>query len=133
MGRYANWNWSSAHCRGGEKPPNHFYDALFGGNAMIGFMLWQPTNRTVRLDISRADVYDDRTPQSTPGACSYYVVGGTHGTALALQQPVAADRRPLALSLDGQPAPVTPGQHRERLLATAARRISISGLSSACE
>ena len=63
------WNWSSSPAgRGAQKPPDQFYEALFGGNAMLGFMLWQPTNRTVRLDISRADVYDDRTPQSTPDA-----------------------------------------------------------------
>eukprot|EP01050_Picozoa_sp_SAG11_P022975 SAG11_NODE_4484_length_1878_cov_7.328274_3_plen_122_part_00 len=32
------WEWSPT---GVERPPNKFYDALFGGNAMLGFMLWQ--------------------------------------------------------------------------------------------
>ena len=35
---------------------------------MLGFMLWQPTNQSVRVDISRADVYDDRSLESTPHA-----------------------------------------------------------------
>ena len=60
------WDWSAAS--GAEAPPDKFCDALFGGNAMVGFMLWQPTNRTVRVDIGRSDVYDDRSAQSTPTA-----------------------------------------------------------------
>lgn len=60
------WRWNASSQ---ERPPDKFYQALFGGNAMLGFMLWQPTNLSVRVDISRADVYDDRSLQSTP---SYY-------------------------------------------------------------
>lgn len=59
------WNWGTTSK---ERPPDQFYDALFGGNAMVGFMIWQPTNRTVRVDIGRSDTYDDRTPESTPDA-----------------------------------------------------------------
>jgi len=28
----------------------------YGGNAMLGFMMWQPSNASVRVDVSRADV-----------------------------------------------------------------------------
>jgi hypothetical protein len=59
------WNWDLSSKQG---PPSKFYEALFGGNAMLGFMLWQPTNQSVRVDISRADVYDDRSLESTPHA-----------------------------------------------------------------
>lgn len=34
----------------------------------MGFMMWQPTNDSVRVDVSRADVYDDRTATATPHA-----------------------------------------------------------------
>ena len=51
-----------------EAPPSTWEKSLFGGNAMLGFMMWQPDNETVRIDIGRADLYDDRTQSATPEA-----------------------------------------------------------------
>jgi hypothetical protein len=41
--------------------PAEWVDALFGGNGGLGYLLTQPTPAALRLDISRQDVYDDRT------------------------------------------------------------------------
>ena len=67
------WHWSQRSPRSPsreftELPPTHFSKSLFGGNAMVGFMMFQPDNRTVRIDVGRADVYDDRSQDSTPHA-----------------------------------------------------------------
>jgi alpha-L-fucosidase 2 len=51
-----------------QGPPSTWEKALFGGNAMLGFMMWQPDNETVRIDLGRADLYDDRTKAATPEA-----------------------------------------------------------------
>lgn len=42
-------------------PPVEWVSALFGGNGGLGFLLFQPTPSALRLDVSRQDVYDDRT------------------------------------------------------------------------
>jgi hypothetical protein len=39
-----------------QRPPDNWVKALYGGNAMLGFMMWQPSNATIRVDVSRADV-----------------------------------------------------------------------------
>jgi hypothetical protein len=39
-----------------QRPPDNWVKALYGGNAMLGFMIWQPSNASVRVDVSRADV-----------------------------------------------------------------------------
>jgi hypothetical protein len=61
------WRWSQ-QLASEEGPPSSWEKSLFGGNAMLGFMLWQPDNQTVRIDIGRADLYDDRTQAATPQA-----------------------------------------------------------------
>jgi alpha-L-fucosidase 2 len=70
------WRWQKQRQQSGgdndsatqQQPPSTWAKSLFGGNAMLGFMLWQPGNRTVRIDVGRADLYDDRTADSTPHA-----------------------------------------------------------------
>jgi alpha-L-fucosidase 2 len=53
------WSWNTSAGR-----PSEWVQSLFGGNADLGFMLWQDdaSLATVRLDVSRTVVYDDRTP-----------------------------------------------------------------------
>ena len=48
------------------EPPVEWVSALFGGNGGLGFLLFQPTPSALRLDISRQDVYDDRTAALGP-------------------------------------------------------------------
>jgi len=50
------WNHTS------PSQPNLWTNSLFGGNGNLGFMIWFPSQEWVRIDVSRVDVYDDRTP-----------------------------------------------------------------------
>ena len=62
------WNWTAANR---TARPDGWTRSLYGGNAMLGFMLWHDGgdgDDSVRISISRADTYDDRTAASTPAA-----------------------------------------------------------------
>ena len=60
------WNWTAANKTG---RPDEWVRSLFGGNAMLGFMLWHDdASDAVRVAVSRADVYDDRGVNATPNA-----------------------------------------------------------------
>lgn len=53
------WNASSPG-------PTEWVDALFGGNGELGFLLWLSSPSTLRLDVSRQTVYDDRDASLGP-------------------------------------------------------------------
>jgi alpha-L-fucosidase 2 len=57
------WAWNSTATQ-----PAEWVDALFGGNADLGFLVWQDDAdlSRLRVDVSRTTVYDDRT-SSLPG------------------------------------------------------------------
>ena len=63
-----HWRWQAGGSSSQQAPPHTWDKSLYGGNAMLGFMLWQPDNHTVRIDVGRADLYDDRTLAATPHA-----------------------------------------------------------------
>ena len=46
--------------------PTEWVDALFGGNGELGYLLWQPSPSSLRLDVSRQTVYDDRNSSLGP-------------------------------------------------------------------
>eukprot|EP00759_Apiculatamorpha_spiralis_P054671 PhF_6_TR7004/c0_g2_i1/m.10405 len=50
------WNQSS------PTQPDTWTTSLYGGNGNLGFMVWFPKKSQIRIDVSRVDVYDDRTP-----------------------------------------------------------------------
>lgn len=54
------WTWTNAS----SSQPTQWVQSLFGGNGDLGFMIWTPPglSSTIRIDISRTVVYDDRTP-----------------------------------------------------------------------
>ena len=63
-----SWNWTAANRTG---RPDGWTRSLYGGNAMLGFLLWHDGgdgDDSVRIAVSRADTYDDRTAASTPAA-----------------------------------------------------------------
>ena len=51
------YTWTNASAQ-----PNTWTTSMFGGNGNVGFMVWLPTPSLLRIDVSRVDVYDDRTP-----------------------------------------------------------------------
>ena len=59
------WAWRRASP---SSWPSSWTQSLFGGNGALGFMLWVPADGgggvadggTLRVDVSRVDVYDDR-------------------------------------------------------------------------
>ena len=60
------WAWTNTSAQ-----PDEWVDGLFGGNGAQGFLLWQPSPGTLRLDIGRTDVYDDRVSAlNAGGACN---------------------------------------------------------------
>jgi alpha-L-fucosidase 2 len=60
------WAWNSTDK---SFQPDEWVRSLFGGNAQLGFMLFHDEgDEVVRIAISRADVYDDRTNETTPDA-----------------------------------------------------------------
>ena len=53
------WTWNTTD---GTEPPISYWEAPFVGNGALGAMLWLNANGTLRFEISRTDVYDDREP-----------------------------------------------------------------------
>ena len=51
------WAWNST-----TTLPSEWAKSLFGGNGDLGFMVWGDTLSSLRVDVSRTTVYDDRTP-----------------------------------------------------------------------
>jgi alpha-L-fucosidase 2 len=51
------WKWNTTSTMPGE-----YVQSLFGGNGDLGFMVWSPTLTSIRIDVSRTVVYDDRVP-----------------------------------------------------------------------
>ena len=49
------WNWTAATFK-----PLEWVDSLFGGNGELGFLLFAPTATSLRLEVSRQSLYDDR-------------------------------------------------------------------------
>ena len=50
------WSYNTSAGR-----PSEWVSSLFGGNGELGFLLWSPDLLTLRIDISRQSLYDDRT------------------------------------------------------------------------
>lgn len=62
------WSWSAYNTTSAGRP-DEWVKSLFGGNAMLGFMIFHDEgDNIVRIAISRADLYDDRTLEATPNA-----------------------------------------------------------------
>jgi hypothetical protein len=55
------WSWN-ASTSSARTLATEWVDALFGGNGALGFLVWAENPNSIRIDVSRTDVYDDRTP-----------------------------------------------------------------------
>ena len=42
--------------------PQEWVNSMFGANGDLGYMLYSPTKNTLRLDVSKLTLWDDRTP-----------------------------------------------------------------------
>lgn len=62
------WAWDAT--MPGYAAADSWATAPFGGNAMLGFLVWQTDAATLRVEVSRADVSDDRSRNATPGAAA---------------------------------------------------------------
>jgi hypothetical protein len=56
------WSWTNESGSGSR--PNNWVDSSFVGNGMLGAYMFEPTPQMWRVELSRMDVYDDRTSGS---------------------------------------------------------------------
>lgn len=53
------WNWTASIP---ATTPNNIYASLFGGNGDHGFYMYADSGSTLRVEIGRTSIYDDRRP-----------------------------------------------------------------------
>jgi len=62
------WSWNATSPDPDAGRPREWVKGLYGGNSQLGYLLWQPNDSIIHISLSRSDLYDDRTAESTPAA-----------------------------------------------------------------